>query len=297
VAEDLRRNRLSVRTRRLRGPVEEFVRLDGSWTDLNGPRLVILVHGFNNTEMRAEDSYASMIKGLKECLPSGRVARLDPVWEFYWPGDQARSRLPLAMIRGYRASLKETERVAELLADWLARRPRRQSVSIVAHSMGCRITLEVTRRAQELDPYPGARIRHIFLLAAAVPVNQCALGDPRASAYSRPLRGCAERVFYSRSDWVLRCSFPLGQPLMSAERGPAVGLTGGPTLRWKSRQPTGLGHTKYWENPRVAEEICSRLGIPTIRKQPTNPLPESKVEKISIETKKLAGKALPRRLL
>jgi pimeloyl-ACP methyl ester carboxylesterase len=294
-----RANTLSVRTESEGGPVAPSVQWDGSAVDLNACHLLILVHGFGNSKAKASGSYGRMIDQLHSNLPPGGATRLGAIWEFYWPGDQARRPLPLATIKGYRASLKEVDAVGKLLGDFLARRPRRQRVSIVAHSMGCRVTLEVVRRARAYappDPYPGARIRGIFLLAAAVPVALCKFGGS-ASAYSTPLPGCAERILYSRNDWVLRYAFPLGQPRRSPERGPAVGLTGGPTLRWRSREATGLGHSGYWNSGRVATEIIVRLGIRAIRTAPIEPLPNARLEALWIDAKRLAERVLPRRFL
>jgi pimeloyl-ACP methyl ester carboxylesterase len=300
VAEVTRRaNTLSVRTRPKRGSIAGRVQWDGSAVDLFATRLVILVHGFNNSTSEATESYGSMIGQLHRNLPAGGLTRLGPIWEFHWPGDQASRSLPVAMIKGYKKSLAEVERVGELLAQFLARRPRWQRVSIVAHSMGCRVTLEALKHARVYagsGTYPGARIRGILLLAAAVPVRQCRLDEP-ALHYATPLSGCAERVLYSRSDLVLRCAFPLGQPLRSPERGPAVGLTGDPALRWRSRSPTGLGHGDYWKSPRVATEIAVRLGIRAIQSAPIEPLPETRLAGHWIGVKKLMGRGLPKRLL
>jgi hypothetical protein len=299
-AESVRRpNTLSVRTQPKGGPVAAQVRWDGSAADLNAPRLVILVHGFNNSAAEASTSYGSMIDQLHGGLAPGGASRLGSIWEFHWPGDQARRSLPVAMIKGYQNSLAEVESVGELLAGFLAGQPRRQVVSIVAHSMGCRVTLEVLKRARaygSFDAYPGARIRGIFLLAAAVPVRLCRSNDP-PPAYSTALVGCAERILYSRSDWVLRVAFRAGQPLAAGERGPAVGLTGGPTLRWRSGSPTRLGHGDYWGSARVATEITFRLGIRATRTTAIERLPEARLARLWVDAKKLVERGLPRRLL
>jgi hypothetical protein len=60
-----------------------------------------------------------MIGQLHKNLPPGGVTRLGPIWEFHWPGDQARGSLPVAMIKGYKKSLGEVEKVGELLAQFL----------------------------------------------------------------------------------------------------------------------------------------------------------------------------------
>ena len=293
-----RPNKLTVRRRPKGGSLRPRVRPHGSRSDLKAPRLLIFVHGFNNSQAEASKTYRSMVKLLRGNVPTGGMARLGAIWDFYWPGDQAARPLPIALIKGYKDSLDHVDEVGRMLAEFLAAQPRRQYVSIVAHSMGCRVALEVLRRARDSpspDGYSGARIRGIFLLAAAVPVRQCRIGAS-ASLYSTALRGSAERVFYSHSDWVLRCAFPLGQPLRREERGPAVGLTGSPKPRWRSVQATGLGHGDYWHDPRVATEIATGLGARVIRTEPLEPLPEARLAKLSVSARKLAQLALPTRL-
>src|SRR5580693_3776640 len=55
-------------------------------------RLIFLVHGFNNDELEASDSFAKMRRSLDHILSAAAVAepiRKDiqkAIWEFYWPG-------------------------------------------------------------------------------------------------------------------------------------------------------------------------------------------------------------------
>src|SRR5205809_562422 len=87
-AESVRRsNTLSVRAQLEGGPVAAQVRWDGSDRRSQRTRLVILVHGFNNSAAEASTSYGSMIDQLHRGLPAGGVTRLGPIWEFHWPGD------------------------------------------------------------------------------------------------------------------------------------------------------------------------------------------------------------------
>ena len=89
---------------------------------------MILVHGFNNSAAEASTSYGSMIDQLHGGLAPGGASRLGSIWEFHWPGDQARRSLPVAMIKGYQNSLAEVESVGELLAGFLAGQPLRNVV-------------------------------------------------------------------------------------------------------------------------------------------------------------------------
>src|SRR6266404_1222263 len=55
-------------------------------------RLLFLVHGFNNDELQASESFAKMRRALDTTLREAGVAESirwsiqSTIWEFYWPG-------------------------------------------------------------------------------------------------------------------------------------------------------------------------------------------------------------------
>lgn len=245
--------------------------------DRAAKRLVILIHGYQNSEQKAAASFGDFVAGIATVLED-RLDGFGAIWEFHWPGDHPFAPLSVAT---YGARVGVAVAAGERLARWwLARRQPDQQVVIVAHSLGCRVALEAINwiraedelRAQDTPPasYRGASAQAVFLLAAAVPVHLC---DPAAQGYlEAPWRGCREHVFHSRRDRVLRHAFGLGE-WVANERGPAVGLDGAPAHRWSSTQPTGLGHGDYWGSADVAAAVAALLGLATRRDPAFRPLP------------------------
>jgi pimeloyl-ACP methyl ester carboxylesterase len=115
---------------------------------LTGRRhLLLLIHGYNNDLKTSEDAYRGFEALQRE------LARLDddsPVAggrlvQIYWPGDADWGVVsPLF----YPWSIERARQTAAALADTLARAAREsghKQVDIVAHSMGCRLTLELLK--------------------------------------------------------------------------------------------------------------------------------------------------------
>jgi hypothetical protein len=221
----------------------------------NAPRLVILIHGYQNSQRKAEGSFESFRRNVERYLSGGFGA----VWEFHWPGDDENWFISVA---GYSNSVHRARSAGALLAShWLAFRRPWQSVVIVAHSLGCRVALEAVREV--LDPvtrYTGPSIEVLCLLAAAVPTSLCATGESFGEAYD----GAHEHVFCSASDRVLQWSFGPGQRA-AGEPGHAVGRSGGPARRWTSSRDTGLGHSDYWTSRAVALAVARLVGRPVVR--------------------------------
>lgn len=226
----------------------------GSLADRTAPRLVVLIHGYQNDERKARKSYGRFQARFGDAVPGG-LGKAGAVWEFHWPGDHPLGavsmttypvRVPVAILAG-----------KALADDWLARLRRKQDVYIVAHSLGCRVALEAVRTIRRQGAsWPGARVRSVFMLAPAVPVPQCEAAGPLGA----PLARSSEHVFFSRSDWVLFGGFRPGQYLVG-EHGAAVGRRGEPAPRWTSRNDTGLGHSGYWKSPDVVRTIAELLGL------------------------------------
>ncbi len=250
-------NSLSVRSRFPYRNVPHPVRIQGSITDLAGLRILLLVHGFANSEERAHASYEKFQAALIAATGFS-TGTWGMVWEFHWPGDYPNNKLMSFMT--YPARIPAAAHSGDRLARFLHESPylgRHQNLYIVAHSLGCRVTLEAILAIDLLDNYNGPIIREVVLLAAAVSVLDCAPG----SGPFQPLGGHGrEHVFYSRRDKALRRStFSLGQRAFG-ERGNAVGRDGMPVPRWQSRTSTGLGHPDYWGDRSVARGVSAIVG-------------------------------------
>lgn len=250
-------NALSVRRQLRDEELAENVYLsDGSRVDFDSAqRLIILVHGYNNSEEAARAAFGKFRRQVGAGVPQREL------WEFHWPGDH-----PIRFISRitYPARVLGSESVGLRLARFLHDHPRFRSVSLVAHSLGCRVTLEAIAAVRAMgDSYAGPPIEHVFLLAAAVPVPMC-VPPPFAFTTRRfgsPWRTSEEHIFYSRSDRVLRWGFGFFQRFAAtSEEGPAVGVNGFPLGRWKSTKSTGLRHGEYWESAIVRDEFVRRIG-------------------------------------
>jgi pimeloyl-ACP methyl ester carboxylesterase len=296
--------KLGVRVQPKGGPVAPQVRPEpnASPQELSAARVVLLIHGFNNSAERAERSYRGIEARLRSQLRGYGTGRLGAIWQFYWPGDQV-GRLPvLGQIRGYRESLDNALETGRLLAAFLEEH-RHQQICVIGHSMGCRVTLEMMRSIDEspsLRSWSGGNTA--FLLAAAVPEAMCR--EP-SGTYPHTHSEWSERVIWSRNDRILHYLFPLGQPREPLEGGPAVGYTGGPTGRWSSSSslplyrtradPLRLGHSQYWGSKEVARRIATLLGLLNVRFLPAAEIPATTLDEERLEDRPLIRRELPSR--
>ena len=249
-------NALSARPR---GGVETIIaesayQLDGSPLDLQSARrLVLLIHGYNNSEAKASRAFEKFRRNLNNAIPR------EELWEVHWPGDLPGLfeslatypvRVPVAMMAG------------EALERFLATHTSARSVVIVAHSLGCRVALETAFRIARDPAYRGPQLEHVFLMAAAVPTALC---DQPNKRFPIPVARAAEHVFYSPRDIVLAAGFPNFQHLVGQfEEGAAVGYLGLPlNQRWTSRTGVCLNHSEYWGSKKVAREIATTLTLGT----------------------------------
>jgi pimeloyl-ACP methyl ester carboxylesterase len=249
---------LTVRSRTPGQPVADRVKPD---LKNGGPRgenhVFILIHGYQNSEDQARVSYHRFHASLRTALGFHDPKRLGSFWGFHWPGNHRRY---LTSVLTYPARVPEALLSAERLAEYITNMEADQEVVLVAHSLGCRIALEVVKRvrlAMEPGEYSGGKIRMVFLLAAAVPVNLCESED----AYLKTIPDCEEYAFYSSRDKALGLAFSFGEQMYSGFWATAVGRTGEPQDdRWTDRRPTGLNHGDYWTADKIARLVVEFLG-------------------------------------
>jgi pimeloyl-ACP methyl ester carboxylesterase len=247
------RNRLSARSNLPGLVLAPTLRIEGDEEDKLARRLTILIHGYNNSEQAAEQSY----ERFEEALLQARVpsSSLGAIWVLHWPSDDPAKWLSRA---SYAARVPEAPYVGRLLvADFLAQLSPRQEVNLVAHSLGCRVTLEAALAIRNSGTsWSGARIRLVALLAAAVPQLLCTREYP----FDRPLAGSQEHAFFSTRDKALGRLFDVGQRFYG-EAGEAVGLDGRPELRWDDTLDTDLEHGEYWGSVQVAGRVGALADI------------------------------------
>ena len=243
--------RLSFRTQPSGGDVAEPA--DAQCREIVGRRqLLLLIHGFNNSLKDSEDAYHGFeqvqreLGAIDEDLPvaNGRVVQV------YWPGD---ADWGIASPLFYPFSIERAQRTADALAATLVRAAREgghKLIDVVAHSMGCRLTLELLKRLQNA---PGITVGRVVLMAGAVPTFML---EPRPD--KQKIRAAFDTVLvdaglslYSSNDLVLGFAFPLGQSIAPGDEGllpTALGYEhfGAAPGLLSQEEIADAGHGDYW---------------------------------------------------
>jgi hypothetical protein len=242
--------------------------LDDTNLLLSGCRhILLLVHGFNDTADEADAAYQEMIDNLKPDLL--KMSEPDAIVCFQWPGDYAIGPLKQADAVGYPLDIDRAREAALVLLKYLRQlcdlRGPDFKISIIAHSMGCRLVLEMLAACGGA-PLP---ISIVALMAAAVPVS---LVDAAWQGQGGPyLAGTAALTramlkFHSTDDWVLWLAFPAGETLAfamhkePAEFTEALGYLGDPPGFAQDEPPANHGHGGYWGDKTIEKIIVAKLG-------------------------------------
>ncbi|WP_353447386.1 alpha/beta hydrolase [Sphingomonas aerolata] len=252
---------------------------------VNADELVLLIHGYNNDRDTALRSYYEFLKNLGD--PWRKLAA-----GLFWPGDgissTGKQRQPgfLSRMCGtatyswqpFRAQqaanylnelLMTTNRARGNIARLLGHTVRPLTLNIVAHSIGCRLTLELIRLLQGLISSDQLRVRSVTLMAAAVPLYHV---EERGLLESALQTAETTRVLWSRADVTLKYWFRLGQSLeRHVSRGfllssrQALGRSGLSLPPRVNSEETQLNHSDYWKSSlaakRVREDLNKRVGV------------------------------------
>lgn len=217
-------------------------------------RVLVLIHGYNNTETAARQSYDAFLEHAR----GSAVGVFWPVAAFYWPGDKpwgALSRL------SYPFEIQSAREAAHELCVFLSALtgPGGTPVELafVSHSLGGRLLLELLNEARMLAPRP--IVSTVCMMAAAVPVNRLEPDGPLRPAAEVPRRAV---VLHSEHDTVLKWAFRIGQ--FAAGEGffsRAVGRFGEPRVGlWAASIETAHNHGEYWNGADCAAEVSRQLG-------------------------------------
>jgi len=265
---------LSLRSQPERGgPVRAAVLdKDGLARDGDWRHLLVLVHGFNNPESEAEGKYDRYVDILRPGLENSRVAP-DAVAKFHWPGNAAVGPFPIFDFAGYPVDVKRAlqcvEPLAVFLSSLIATRPDDRMISVVGHSLGCRLIAEAMCRLGAAGQ-ARAPLAVVSLMAAAVPVALAEAGGPLAGA---PAAATKLLKAHSRSDWVLWLAFPAGQSaawiagVEGAAYVEAVGRNGNPAGFGESLPRQDNGHGDYWTDEYAAAVLLLTMDS-TLRSLP-----------------------------
>jgi len=267
-------------------------------------RLILFIHGYNNTHAEAAESYAHFRK-LLEDLGVKSPSLTGEICAVHWPGNR---KLGFLSFVSYPLEIKPAIDSGERLADYLVTLVGPQGapleIFLVCHSLGSRVGLELLHRhiEQRRQPSPRSPFAGVCLMAAAVPVQY--VEDGRLAAAARFTR---TRVLYSRRDIVVCLAFPVGQTLAGDGFFPqAVGRDGQPVGAWSERADLApYGHFDYWRggkkkkpDPRSAREVAAFLGVPVARDLAANELvdhelpPPAAPAENSLATRTVEGRRL-----
>ncbi len=209
--------------------------------------VVVLVHGFNVSRREGRRALLALEARLEGLVDAIFLAVL-------WPGDDRLS--PLTYSFEERDADRTARRLAAVLARSLASSTR---ISLVAHSLGCRVALETMRELRAR-----ARGAHeVVLMAGAVDCDALARDDRYRAAVE-----AASRVHWlaSTHDRVLQFAFPMGDAVAAllfggytktalGRRGPrAQGAREVPRdVSGRQLDEHRVGHGDYLPSPRPNE--------------------------------------------
>lgn len=235
--------------------------------------ILLLIHGYAVHQIGAQTSYRDFEENLD--LPWRGMAVAT-----FWPGDswdEGIGRLTPSLVSTLAAKMsylyqpERARRSAKLLAKVLARgmSARREarrnaplSLHIIAHSMGCRLTLELLDQLEfALAAGSPIEVPLTALMAPAVP-NYMTEGPGVLTAALKA--GGHLRIYHSPEDTVLKRWFVPGQALeLSFPSGlrnrRALGLHGRSAEDGVSLFPTRLNHGEYWGSAEVARDFSDRM--------------------------------------
>lgn len=265
---NLHTQELSVRTQPAGGPVEVTVQQGPDrWIEHAG-RVILFVHGYNNTLSVAREAYETFSTKLAERVREAAAEILGPLYRFYWPGD---ADLWLFSFISYPVETEDAKASASRLAEFLrdlystSGHPARP-MDIVSHSLGGRVVLEALTELAHADILDGV-LKRVCLMAPAVLVEQV---EPGGLLYDGARLPEALTILTSEDDWVLWLVFPLGQTMAEGGSGRALGRYGPPPGLPARHEPVsgGVGHTQYWDCPdTVASVIIDALEFTPRRRE------------------------------
>lgn len=235
-------------------------------------RLVFLVHGYNDTEDDARKNFQQLTDELRDLGPrtNGILADLGYT---YWPGNWILG--PLSGISypfEIRKAVESGTNFGLYLAHLAGPAGTPTQVYLVAHSLGCRVVLEILGT---LDAAAGGSlvVSGTCFMAAAIPVDMAEERWARIVGIARP---ATASVLYSTADTILHFFFPIGETLAGEGFFPtAVGRFGQPDGVWNRRDDlTPDGHGAYWSDPRAARTVARLLGVPVPSDPPRSEIPD-----------------------
>jgi esterase/lipase superfamily enzyme len=256
--------KISVREKPIGGEVAHAATASGS--PVNGRReITILIHGYNNSQDQADKSFDDFANHLAAIAPVTDFG----TFGFYWPGD---THLKVISTLSYPAELGPAKDSAQRLFEFLSTLSGPQGtptvIRIVAHSLGCRLGLELLKFFSGSSLAVQVIFQSASLMAAAVPVNKAK--DPQQ--FGNVVAQLKTQVLFSTVDRVLQFAFPIGETAAFDGFFPeAVGRNGNPKI-WTTAERLNFDHGDYWPGQESATAVAAFLGAPVKSSPATNAL-------------------------
>jgi hypothetical protein len=270
---------LSVRQQPAGGDVAAAVKQIGGVSPRGRSQIVLLLHGYANSQSQASDSYDKCIAnlmGLGSLLPS-------PMFKFYWPGDV---NVPVINQLSYPWQIEDAVYSGAVLAAFLRDLSGPGGtpiqIHIIAHSLGNRVVLELLKHFID-GSTNSAVFTSLSLMAAAVPVRKVEDPSDLLIAALLPRR---TQVLCSRSDMVLAIAFRAGETAAGEGFFPeAVGRNGNPSGVWSAREfRSGYGHGAYWPTDKTAPLLAKFFGAPVQSAIAENAIPAHEMPEPTVFT-------------
>jgi hypothetical protein len=168
---------------------------DAFLQEVQGKRLTVLVHGYNNEERDVVESYRTIDTQMRTLgFLGGSAAQYDGLVGFAWPGGAAGISFPFARMRAGESA----SRFASLLAEL---RSASALIDLNTHSLGAHVALEALRSGAPQI------VRNAWNFASAVDNESIEEGE----RYFQASRRCDTfYVFHSKNDPVLRVWYRVG---------------------------------------------------------------------------------------
>jgi len=288
---------LSVRKEPAGGAVADHVQVLGAVRPQGRRSLVVLIHGYANSQATACGSFDNCIRNLETAASQSNSNLISPVFKFYWPGD---TKLPVISQLSYPWEIGPAENSAAKLSTFLQglAGPGATPVEIhfVSHSLGGRVVLETLKHFVAAGANCPVLFRSMSLMAGAVPVHMA--GDPQKLQPAALIPG-RRQVLFSSSDLVLMIAFRLGETLAREGFFPeAVGSYGHPNGLWQQQNLKGYEHWDYWPSALAARYLGNFLDLPVTVPPPPNMIAErASAEERSLPVATIPNRGLPVRSL
>ena len=228
-----------------------------------GGAALLLVHGYANSAAAARDSWRAFLDGIAAVKIGGWMPR-NPTG-VQWPGDEPITGLNQA---SYPLKIGVSRDAARRMDVYLRAMAGPGSapltLSVVAHSLGCRLAAELLECLAQ-PPAHSVVVDRVVLMAAAVPTDRVDRGEELRGGVDWAGGICA---LYSEGDPVLRLAFPIGETVGGDGFFPtAVGRHGGPGATWMVTQQMAHGgnlyaHSDYWAGIESAAAAAAFFWIP-----------------------------------